>query len=65
MKRNPKLQDRYAIGTRAYGPVGPSDYRVVCATCGAGGSVRHATLADAGRAAARDSAKPCAACGAR
>lgn len=60
-----RLQKRYAVGTRAYGQAGPRDWRVVCATCDAGGTVRHETQASAGRAATRDSNKPCAACGAK
>jgi hypothetical protein len=60
-----KLDKRYAVGTRAYGQVGPRDWRVVCATCGAGGTVRHETRESAGRVATRDSGKPCAACGAQ
>lgn len=57
--------DRYAIGTRAVVRRGTSDYRVVCATCDAGGTVRHPTRDCAMRAATRDSALPCRACGAR
>ena len=59
------LDRRYAIGTRAIIHRGPRDYRVVCATCDAGGTVRHDTRDKAFTAAARDSAKPCLACHAR
>lgn len=51
-------------GTKRTEQRAPEDYRVVCATCGAGGSVRHKTHESASRAAIRDSAKPCRACGA-
>lgn len=40
------------------------DFRVACATCGAGGTVSHDTRADALKAAVRDSNKPCRSCGA-
>lgn len=53
-----------ACGTRAVERHGPGDFRVTCATCGAGGSVRHLTRESASRAAVRDSARPCRACGA-
>lgn len=45
-----------------YGPVG--HYRVLCATCDAGGTVKHPTKTVAVAAAVRDSARPCATCGA-
>lgn len=51
-------------GTRRSVQRGPGDYRTVCATCGAGGSVKHATMGAASNAAIRDSNKPCRACGA-
>ena len=51
-------------GTRRSYEEKPGDWRVVCATCGAGGSVRHNTRELAGAAAVRDSNKPCRACGA-
>lgn len=51
-------------GTRKTERRGPGDYRVVCASCNAGGSVKHATHESAGSAAVRDSNKPCRACGA-
>lgn len=53
------------VGTRAYYRDGPDDYRVRCATCDAGGTVRHASRDAASRAAARDSAQPCRECGAK
>lgn len=54
----------FVCGTRRVKTRGPSDFRVVCATCEAGGSVRHATRQSATSAAVRDSARACAACGA-
>jgi hypothetical protein len=39
-------------------------YRVVCATCGAGGTVPHRTKEAATKAAVRDSMRACRACGA-
>ena len=56
---------RYAIGTRAIVQRKPGDYRVVCASCDAGGTVHHTTQRRAFRAAARDSARACRACGLR
>lgn len=58
--------DRYAVGTRAVvkDPERPG-WRVVCAACDAGGTVRHDTRDAAMTAAVRDSAKPCNECGAR
>lgn len=55
---------RFVCGTRAVERRGPGDFRVVCATCGAGGTVKHATMDEATHAAVRDSNKPCRACGA-
>lgn len=55
-------------GTRAVVQRAPQDYRVVCATCGGGGHVRHADKESASRAAIRYSAHPCPArqpCGAK
>jgi len=54
----------FVCGTRATLRRGPDEYRVVCATCGRGGTVRHDTREAANRAAVRDSARPCRACGA-
>ena len=57
----------FVCGTRAVVEVGPNDFRVVCATCNGGGSVRHDTRDSANGAAIRDSARPCPAkrsCGA-
>lgn len=57
----------FVCGTRAVEQHGPEDFRVVCATCDGGGSVRHFTRELASRAATRDSARPCPArrpCGA-
>lgn len=60
-------------GTRKAVRRGPGDYRVVCASCDGGGTVRHETARSASLAAIRDSNKPCRAgrnrygegCGAR
>jgi hypothetical protein len=46
-------------GTRKTKRVGPSDFRVVCATCEGGGTVKYRTHELASSAAVRDSAKPC------
>lgn len=51
-------------GTRRTVQRAPNDYRVVCATCGAGGTVLHRTAESASSAAVRDSNRPCRACGA-
>ena len=51
-------------GTRAVIRRGPDDFRVVCATCETGGTVRHRTLASAGAACTRDSDRSCQKCGA-
>lgn len=51
-------------GTRTTQRRGPDDFRVVCATCDAGGSVKHPTHASASSAAIRDSARACTSCGA-
>jgi len=50
-------------GTRAVIQRGLSDFRVVCATCEAGGSVRHWTRDAASHAAGRDSGRACRTCG--
>lgn len=54
---------RFVIGARAYFEKATGDWRVVCATCGGGGSVKHPTQESAGQAAARDSDKRCSICG--
>lgn len=54
----------FVCGTRAVLEESPHIWRVVCATCEAGGSVPHKTKAAATSAAVRDSAKACRACGA-
>lgn len=55
----------FLCGTRAViRPQERGAYRVVCATCGAGGSVPRMSLDRATEAATRDSGKPCNACGA-
>ena len=50
---------RFVCGTRRVVRLGLQNYRVVCASCLGGGTVRHAILQDAERAAVRDSNKPC------
>lgn len=54
----------FVCGTRRVVPAPGTGWRVVCATCGAGGSRFHRTRELATRAAVRDSARRCAACGA-
>jgi ribosomal protein L37E len=57
----------FVCGTRAVvEPVGKplNAWRVVCATCGGGGTVKHRTYNEATHAAVRDSAKRCRTCGA-
>ena len=51
-------------GTRRSIQKGPSDYRVVCATSGCGGTVRYRTAEEASAVAVRDSARACRTCGA-
>ena len=61
------------VGTKRTTRRGPTDYRVLCASCGYGGSTRYPTHEAAARAAIRYSAYPCQAgiyswgkgCGAR
>lgn len=55
----------FVCGTRAVWTAPGNTFRVVCATCDAGGSVMHKTREEATKAAVRDSAKSCPACGAR
>jgi len=62
------MERQLVCGTRAVVQKGPFDFRVVCATCDGGGTVRHKTKDAASRAAVRDSNKPCPckpSCGAR
>lgn len=61
----------FLCGGRAVIECGPQDFRVVCATCGAGGSRRFKVNNDttpgaecAARAAVRDSGTACRSCGA-
>lgn len=54
-----QLDRVFVCGTRAVVRKGLQDYRVVCATCGAGGTVKYAIPEDADRAAVRDSARAC------
>ncbi len=54
----------FVCGTRRAFRKGPRDFRVVCATCDAGGSVKHATQEGAHSAAVRDSGRACRTCGA-
>jgi hypothetical protein len=49
----------FVCGTRRVLRAGFQDYRVVCASCLRGGTVRHSIPEDAERAAVRDSNKPC------
>lgn len=55
--------NRFVCGTRSIEPAKP--LRVVCATCGAGGTVAHRTREEAAAACVRDSGRPCLTCGAR
>lgn len=66
MRSYPTNAKRYYLcGTRAViRPQERGAYRVVCATCGAGGSVPHTSLPQATKAATRDSGKRCQTCGA-
>lgn len=50
----------FLCGTRRTVRKGPNNYRVVCATCDGGGTVRYPTSDAASKAAVRDSNKPCA-----
>lgn len=67
--RGCKMPNEYrplVCGTRKTKRLGPTDYRVICATCDGGGTVKHATHDSAARAAIRDSNKPCPVnCGAK
>lgn len=54
----------FVCGTRAV-LFGRGRYWVVCATCGAGGTVPYLTAEAAKKAAVRDSNKPCRSCGAK
>lgn len=54
----------FVCGTRAVVQMAPSDFRVVCATCDNGGTVKHTTKEAANRACVRDSNRRCTACGA-
>jgi hypothetical protein len=59
------MSKKFLCGTRKVIPgetVGT--YRVVCASCGAGGTVSHPTIERATTACVRDSSRPCRACGA-
>jgi hypothetical protein len=65
MEMNEFAKRYYTCGTRAVVRPNPTGaFYVICATCGAGGSVRHTTLTDATKAATRDSSKACKICGA-
>ena len=55
----------FVCGTRAVYRALDCTYRVVCASCLAGGSVPHSTAEAANHAAVRDSVRPCGACGAK
>lgn len=54
----------FVCGTRKRIRKGPNNYRVVCATCDGGGTVRYSTPEQAASVAVRDSNRPCT-CGAR
>lgn len=56
-------QRRFVCGTRAVTGE-PQNWRVVCATCGAGGTVRHYERDAACAVCVRDSSKACRTCGA-
>jgi hypothetical protein len=62
-----KMEERrpFVCGTRRVERITVGDYRVVCATCGGGGTVRHDNREKACSAAVRDSNKACRKCGAR
>jgi hypothetical protein len=63
-----KRQSDFVCGIRRVKERGPEDFRVVCATCDGGGTIRHDTREQATSAAVRDSNKPCPcrqACGAK
>lgn len=57
------IRTGFVCGTKAVIKT-PKDFRVVCATCGAGGTVPHITKESASKACVRDSNRPCSACGA-
>lgn len=59
-----RMSRTFVCGTRAVVRRGPSDYRVVCATCEAGGTIKHTTKESANKACVRDSVRACKACGA-
>ena len=48
----------FVCGTRKVVERRPGDYRVVCASCDSGGTVKHRTCEEAASAAVRDSNKP-------
>ncbi len=60
------MTNDFVCGTRRVVSAGPGthEWRVVCATCGAGGTVLHPSRENATHACVRDSDKPCRACGA-
>ena len=55
-------QRAFICGTRRAETLALDDHRVYCATCHAGGTVRHATRDQATKAAVRDSNRPCRTC---
>lgn len=60
------MNGRFVCGTRAVVRRGPHDFRVVCATCGGGGSRPYHTRSEASSAAVKSSARPCPVkCGAK
>lgn len=58
------MEHIFVCGTRRVVSRGPGDWRIVCATCGCGGSTRYDRREDVTRAAVRMSGRPCR-CGAR
>lgn len=61
MKPHPRI---FTCGTRTVIQKGPHDFRVVCATCGSGGTQKFAEKEHANTAAVRTSAARCRSCGA-
>jgi len=65
MKRQTWTDTGLVCGARTVKRAGPRDFRVVCATCEAGGNWPYVTRQEALRAASRNSDRPCDQCGAR
>lgn len=60
----PNWGQSYSIGTRRVSTRAADDHRVSCASCDAGGTIRHRTRAAALTAATNQSMQPCRTCGA-